>query len=418
MPGRRLVYLIAWAILGAAAACDSFGGGESGPGSTTPDAAGVDGAGNLQDGSVDDAESADRFVPPPPPQDIFDASVRPAPSEVQSDDLYLTCPPTSTGSKFGSQTATTLVKRPPSGYDYPFGIVTDRRYVYWVSQFTDQGDATVEPYNGGAKGRIHRVVKEAVNANASETILVDGEAEGTVALALDGDYIYWGTLKGGATVQIRRTKRSCSAPCTPEDYVSAPAGRPISHMRRAKPGLIFAMTDEGKVFAIDTVHDQISGVAQMTTSNPGFAVLDDAAFVSWLDERDVLKIGLGTANKHAEYVGDASPIGANQITTDCTRLFALRKQDSDLWVANPKEPSSFAKYATVTQYGVFDAFADNDYVYLASPDGQGLRVVDIATHQPIQKFDGSYFRVWADSSGLYAGDHDHVAPGAIYRFGN
>jgi hypothetical protein len=415
MPGRRLLYLIASAVLGAAAACDSFAGGDSPPAPVTPEAGGIDDASNAADSSVNDADQPDHLAPPP--DDLLDAAVRPDASAVQADGLYLTCPPTSTGSKFLTPTTTTVVKR-KTGYDFPFGIVTDSLFVYWVSQFTDQLDASTGPYNGAGKARIHRVSKTAVNADPAETILVDGEAEHTVALALDGPYIYWTSLMNGATkAQIRRIRRDCVAPCAPTTYLETPTTRPISHMRRGQPGLIFAMTDQGNVFSIDTVNNLIAPLSSTSHSNPSLAAMGESAFVSWLDEPKVLKLGAGSVAEHGEFPPvDGGDIGSNQIATDCTRLFAWRKQDGDLWFSSATQPSSFEKYAVAQQSDVYNTFADNDYVYVGSSDGVGLRVISIATHQLVKKFDGSYFRVWADNTGLYAGDHSKDAPGAIYKF--
>lgn len=397
MPTYRLVAAIACGALGGALAClacSSFGNDTE----TTSNAeAGADGASS---GSPDGATSSGGS------------------SGAQADGLYLTCPPTSTRSTFQNLSRQLVVNG--AGDDYPFAIVTDATSIYWVSQLATTGAQKTDAYNGHLKARIHRAPKGQVTSDGASTVIVEGENEGVIALALDGDHVYWAAPKstGSTTLSIRRVARTCAKPCSVESIAEITSPQPIVFMRRAKPGLIFALGGDGKVFAIEPATKSAGQISAGAGDLPNFAVAEDHAFVAGAFNSKVLRVAKDSSKDHASFAPtDSNEKGCGAMATDCARIYAWRKLDSNLWAADATSASSFSKLADLGQTGVYDVFADKDYVYVGSLNGGGITVIDHATGAVVRKYPGSYFRLWADDTGLYGGEHDTGGPpGAIYRF--
>lgn len=409
MPTYRLVSAIALGAFGTAMACDDFG--NDAPPAVDADAGDAGDAGNaLVDGSNPDPRDGGNEED----ADKRDAGV------AQIDGLYPTCPPSSTQSKL-SNTIPKVIVRAAAGFDYPFGIVTDTTSIYWVSQYVPANGTPQQrddAYNGNTKARIHRALKSDGNADTNNSVLVANEKEKTVAITLDGDFIYWASKKDAANAVIRRTPRSCLAPCMPEDWLTVPTGPNVTLLRRARDGLIFAMAEDGKVFRIDTKTKDVKAVNQTTDANPSMAVTTDSAFISWLNQPSTFEITSGSANPHGTFVGGSSPeLGGGELATDCDRVYAWRKFDKNVWSTSAKQGGAFVKLADVGQVGAYDMLVDHDYIYVASPDGYGIKIVDLATRKVFPStYPGSYFRIAVDDSGLYGGEHNHDTPGAIVRF--
>lgn len=405
MPRRRLGFAIAASSLGVAFACSRF---DAASPAATADEGGLPEAGA-------DVTTDDSGVVPA----IDDAGGEESGGPL-TDGTYLPCPPTRAAVSYATDTILAHAPSADVGIEFPFQVTTDKEYVYWIAQYAARSDSAAVgfAYNGTGPGRLRRVAKGAVKADAD--VLVDNLPMAEAA-ALDGDYVYFTYLDGGGTV-VARVTRDCTTPCTPDTVRSESSlSSRIVRMYRAAPGVLVLRAEDGRAFVFQPNIGDDGPTPWLELYNPGgngFAVTNEDIFLANADNREFFRSPLGgPATKSAEFSPLHDQQGASPIATNCQSVFAFRKNKS-VW-QSPRDSLSFADWTGPLDVAneVYELVADADYVYLGQPNGFGILAVPIAGGSPKRVSSmGGYWYLAVDDSGLYGGDHSYDTGGAMHHF--
>jgi hypothetical protein len=393
-PFPRTLGLVALALAGlaAAASCASFGAEP--PQEASPAEAGSDGALPAEastDGGLDATSDG--------------AGPRGA------------CPPPAGGATAPTSWArrTIFASDAGVGRSYPFAIAPDATHVTWVAQLglLDGGPDT-EPYNGHGTA----VVLRAPKAGGGPFAVLARDQARAMALAVDGDFAYWGAGAAGAPEGLfqQRTSVDCGAgACAvpPVKIATFPDGVEITRLRRAGPGLLVALAGDGRTFRIAVGSDPVE--LFKTGTYPAVALTDTHVYGSAAALPSVVRAELSSGAVSAPYVGlspvDGGDLGGALLATDCSALWMVRKQPGawslqrhDLGAATP-----FVPVASLAA-GPFDLAADARHVFAAVPNGGGVYAYELsgAATSVSVLYAGNVFALAVDDDGVYFGEHDQV----------
>lgn len=308
-----------------------------------------------------------------------------------------------------------LYKPPVPGIEFPFGIATDSEYVYWVtSSIETAGDL---PYDGMGTARIMRVARSGVLAGAQASLIATGQRR-AVAIAMAGDYVYWGAM-AGVNAKLRRVRRDCSANCVVEDLDGVPlGGSPIIEMTAIDDQTLVLADGNGLITVVKTT--QALTLVHGTTSTsdyPAIAATSAECFVAGGDITAVTRIPGGAAFMAVKFgsipdSGSGLRIGVSSMTTDCKDIYGWRGANN-VWKVRGDGGTAVAFTAEAGVPAAFEMAADQGYLYLAVPDGPGVFAVSIANAKSQQVAGGNVHRLAVDDKGIYYGDHERTTGGAI-----
>lgn len=386
-------------------ACASFGEDGSPPsdGGTSSSSSTSSSGGDTSTSDASDAQQLEDAPPEPPaPPCVPYAPTTPAISALEQRVLYQRTTPEAV---------------------YPFAIATDRDFVYWVEQHAGPiGSANENAYDGKGLASIMRVSRAGAATVQATTLAVNQTK--TMALARDGNWVYWATDEADAR-RLRRVSASCAAgPCTVEDVGTFTVY--ILRLVRPRPGLLFGLGINGDVFRIDTSKPVVSIVNEASsTSFPGLAASADGVYLSTKLQANVQRAAVdgGVNLTFASVDGqDASANGPNAgvdaLSTDCDSLWGIRAGTNEPYRV-PLGGGTMLPAAPSNPFGVFDTAADSRYLYLAAPDGRGFHALEKGALQGIPfSIPGSYWRMAHDEQGIYLGEHskDGLNAGRITMF--
>lgn len=379
-------------LLGVAAlACASFGAEDDDPRPDGGSSTSASSSGS-EEASATDARDAQQLedAPPEPP-------VRPCVP------YGSTIPPVS------ALEQRVLYQRSTPEAVYPFAITTDPDFVYWVEQHGGQiGSGNENAYDGKGLASILRISRAGASA-AQPTTLATGQAK-TMAIARDGNWVYWATEDTDAR-RLRRVSAACAAaPCTVEDVGTFTAY--VIRLVRPRPGLLFGLGLYGDVFRIDTTATAVSIVREASTSPlPGIAATPTGVYFSSKVEPNVQRTAVdgGTDPQFATVDGQDAGDGVDALSTDCDALWGVRANANQPYRV-PLGGGTMSPAAPANTFGIFDTAADERYLYLAAGDGRGFHVLEKAALTAIPfTIPGSYWRIAHDEQGIYLGEHSRDA---------
>jgi hypothetical protein len=393
------------ASLLAMGACSSFGGETSsgGPadGGGQPDAI-ADGAADADDAGAADAAAdldgdADADVP----------GVR-----------NLCPPPDNNGSCVPGACAVEPVYTPPPGSEFPWGLVTDTVFLYWVAQLYE-GPTDSPPYDGFGNARIYRMPK-----GGGAAVIVAPHEERVRDVAVDGARIYWVrsvVAEGGASAfaELRSAPRLCTTSCAVDTVVPVPSTVEIVRLVRLEAGVLFAQDENGHLFRID-VGSTPATVLDVTSTGvfPSLALTDNV-YVGGAKQATLAKVsatGLTAPFTTLSPPVDGGDPGALELATDCTSLYVQRssKQIERISLATTTV-SAFANNSALLP--IADMTADARYLYTAGFNNAAVRAYDLSANPPTTLVvkTGSMARLYVDDHAVYWGDHGHGTAGPIWR---
>jgi hypothetical protein len=296
-----------------------------------------------------------------------------------------------------------------AGTEYPFGITTDSKFVYWTTMsFEMTGDA---PYDGAGTAKIMRVDRSGANAKA--TVIATSQRR-ALSIAIAGDHVYWAALDGTKPV-LRRARRDCAANCTVEPVIALGSGGVLDLVEIDGTHLLASDLDQN-VHVVDlsvpTVVDTqfMSDYPAVTsTSTRGFAA---SAFASGMYQVTATAPAAFTPFATVPDSGDPLFPGMSPITTDCNTVYGWRGS-AKIWKIGADGGVATA-FASPPINAVFGLDADQKYLYTAAPDGPGAIAIPIAGGSAETISPGNVFRIAVDDVGVYWGDHDRNSGGAIW----
>lgn len=392
------VALSAAAGLGVASACGSFGAGDPRPSSADPDA--------RADGDAVDDSGGER----PPPNDadagadadgglarIPPACPRPAPPS---------CAPAACSKRV-------LYAPPGPAKEYPFRLVADDGFVYWVTQVAGATPAD-NPYDGRGLGRILRVDRRGVAGGAQATVLAT-EQRYAVALTLAGAYVYWGAETEAGVRQVRRAPRACAGSCDVETVVDIP-GASVVAMGTVDDATLFVLNAAGQLFRVTVAANGVGAIATtaMTGSLPGFAMTSTDGYVSAATKPEIRRLPAdGAGSTLLTTLADAgASAGIAPIATDCATLWGHRGGGS-IW-RGPLDGGRFESQVTLSWASVFDLTTDAQYLYVGAANAGGVIAMNKATADATLIAAGNVFALTTDDQGVYWGEHGPTGTGVIH----
>jgi hypothetical protein len=302
---------------------------------------------------------------------------------------------------------------------YPFDIATDSTHMTWIAQLgvTDGGD-DVEPYNGHANAVVLRVPK----AGGTATTLARDQPKATT-IALDGDAVYWATVDAAtnkATLLRQQRDVDCtSSVCPPPTHMASfPDGLLIVRLRRASPGVLFALAGSGAVFRVD-IGAAAAAVTPVTDTAifPSMTVTDTDVYASAGKFNQVMRVPLsGAPPPFADVtfatVASADP-GASLIASDCQTLWWARKMTPSthsLFSHPHGDAGATSAPVLLSNLDLFDLAADARFVYVGAANAGGVYAVEKAKPGPaVQRYAGNVWALAVDDEGVYFGEHGQVA---------
>ncbi|AKV02471.1 hypothetical protein AKJ09_09134 [Labilithrix luteola] len=366
-------------------ACSAFGGDASE--ATHPDAA----------STSDDAAAL------PPDAEADAADVGEAGLE-QLPVLHPVCPPPRAPlSCSGADCKTRLLYEPPTRPRFPFAITTDGKFVYWVEQDTN-GDG----YNGNAKARILRVPRA-----GGDAVEIAAGQDGTTALALDGEYVYWANYEGGAapvaTTIMRAPRRCPSSACPAEPFVRLNVSGRVTELVRGKAGVLFARASSAALIRIDTSLATPPRTASLTAVASGLAVGGASVYVA-ISASNFVAYAPDLAS-WSTFTPIATDTAVTSLTSDCTSLWATTKTD---YFAVDEVSHTAAVDVKLALPDVFDSAVDAKFVYVARANAGGVEALDKFTGVKVPIWSGNVFALDVDDEGVYWGDHAPATGGNLY----
>jgi hypothetical protein len=336
----------------------------------------------------------------------FDLEVRPA------------CPPPSGGTKPCTGTGGVGMSPcvPEVLYDAPaaehaFGIVADRRHVFWLSQASgaDPGLA----YNGGAPAVLRRLDRA-----THEVEEIAREQLGATTLFAYGPDLFWGADDGSGSMTLR-TLRKDVAPCGP-DACATPIALAtklprIYFIGALVPDRVFAVGSDGWMFEI-TVSLPSQVKRGMSTGYPSFAVGDGYVYLGGAYQAGVERYGAsGDQAADLGSIPDASS-GAVNLATTCGSVYG-RSTDNRLHVIEAApDGGTFRELTTLTEpFLVYSTASDARFLYFGAANAEGLRRVDTTADggAVVEIATGSVWGVAVTDDAVIYGEH-----GALGDFTN
>jgi len=354
--------------------------------------------------SVGGTDAGVEDAPLAPPVDANGRPVDAAPSTAA---IAPACPPAAYAATCLPGECELRTLSTPNVPEVVFAVRTDADAVYWLAQPSDPEN---KGYNGQGIARVMRVRK---SGGAPADVLVEGQPL-TTRLVLDGEWIYWTTPFAGDRVDIRRTRRDCTAPCSFEVLATATGTAPTDGLLRLRAGLLALQSTNGFVRTFD-VDAKRFDESLSSGDFPALTATLDRIFVGSGTTTHVSStpIAGGVTTKWTlppvEDTAASSP-GVVRLATDCTSLFAIRN-DRAIWRA-PIETGAFTTF-TASVDATYDVAVDARYFYTAAANAGGVFATDLATGSRITITQGNIWSVTVDDQGVYWGTHEQANGGAI-----
>ena len=295
---------------------------------------------------------------------------------------------------------------------FPFDIVTDSAYVYWLEQWDADLNAA---YNGNGKARVLRVDRAGSTSSARAEVLAVDQQSAT-AIALVPPHAYWATWDGAkATSTLHRVVASCAAGACQEQIVGTVKERVWKLVGIGTSALIAGTTD-GKVVTFRIEAGGTVGLAApvMTSATfPGLAVTNTHIYASGLLTKQLSRADLGTlavVPAWATFGFDGGELGLTNLATNCTDLFGFHQGGELESVHLDDAGVSRLLFLGRAVYGVA---MDAKYLYAASLNGGGVVAIDPTTKGLGELAAGSFRSVAVDDKGVYWGDHPNAGGGTI-----
>jgi hypothetical protein len=200
---------------------------------------------------------------------------------------------------------------------------------------------------------------------------------------------------------------------------SFPAGLLIVRLRRAAPGVLFALADNGAVFRLN-LGAAAATQAQLTTTGqyPSLTVTDTDVYASAAKFNQILRMPLASAasppltDVSFATVASADP-GASLIASDCQALWWVRKvppSTPGLFSHPHGDAGAISAPISLTGLSTWDLTADARFVYVGAANAGGVYAVDKAKPgPPLLRYSGNVFALAVDDEGVYFGEHGQVA---------
>ncbi|MBX3227489.1 MAG: hypothetical protein KIT84_14130 [Labilithrix sp.] len=332
------------------------------------------------------------------------------------------CPDPTAGT-FPSRSKEVLATPPAGEVEFPFEIDTDSRSVFWaaqaitIAQLDENGSAVIDAYNGLARSRIRRVSKEP--GAQAETLVI--EQQRTTTIALDGDYVYWPVAISGSATAIRRVRRDCVAPCTPEPVADLDVAA-VDHLQRLADGKLFFRRENKDGYLLD-VTTTPPGVTKLTTTNP-FLTATTAGSDLFIGASSEDTIGRASGPTFSAFTPGWAKLpapssgqekGPVTLGADCTAVYAARWDDA-VWRVE-SDGGTFSRWldAGADLGQLVSTSIDAHHVYLAAWNAGGVYAIDKKTRSMLTLHKGNVWHVFADKDGVYWGEHERsVEAGKLY----
>lgn len=304
-----------------------------------------------------------------------------------------------------------LYEPPNAAVELPFGIATDSQFVYWTT--IGRGDAGDSAYNGRGDARIMRVACDGSPA----TVIATGQRNAT-AIAIAGDWVFWGATTGTKSSEIRRARRDCAASCVVEPVFTT-AAEYVFGLVEVDEHTLLATSHDGRVvmIAIDDAGNATDTTSTFTSDFPAITATSTEGFATGGLTPVIQRIPVATrAPVPFATLPDASaqgePAGLSPITTDCSDVFGFRG-GSRIWRV-AIDGGAASQLALLPTSDAYDVTTDQSWLYVAAPNGTGVFAVELASKSPVTIQSGNVFRIAVDDAGVYWGDHDPNSGGALW----
>jgi hypothetical protein len=297
----------------------------------------------------------------------------------------------------------------PDAPSWPFAVVTDSAFVYWLEQ------RGVDAYNGNGVARVMRVDRVGSPTPNRAKALVADQALPT-ALALVGGYLYWATWDApNAMSTLRRVSASCAPPCQEESLGT------VSNRIQKLVGLegtgVIAMVYDGTIvrFSVGADGGVSAGISLMTSAKfPGLTATGTHLYASGLLVNKVSRAEILTGQispAWATLALDAgTDVGLTNLATNCVDLFGFHANGE---LERINLGTSAVSHVASLGVSVYSVAQDARYLYVASLNNGGVIAVDPATQGATTIASGSFESIAADSAGVYWADHPNPGGGTV-----
>jgi len=312
------------------------------------------------------------------------------------------------------------VLRKSTGDVFPFSLVTDSTFVYWVEQVPAGPTAPdrTAARNGGGKGRIMRAPKRPAGSALPVAVELAAAPGEPIAIARDGAYVYWAEYDPVTkAASLRRVLADCAGRCEPQSVPLFVGPSRVNRLVRAGNELFYALA------ATRMVRLQWGAPPELVlepAGEPSGAVTDTTLYVSTDQGANVwtgsTKGGSGTSHVTAP-APDGGALGFRWLATDCKSLYAVR-DDRDVYQLGLTFPAPpLLRFHLESPRVVYDRAIDARFLYLTSPDGAGIKAIDLfgtggLSQPPIPIASGDIWGLTVDDEAVYWGDH---TSGTIFR---
>jgi|GEM_PF-3244774 len=375
----------ALAAVVAAVACSSFSG-EDAPNGTEADASPpIPTSTSTVDGSAPDATAPDGVAPLPGIGAIPPNCPRPPAPKCAPDE----CP------------RRVLYTPPATPRAYPFAIVTDGNYVYWVEQSNRDG-------HGPA--RILRVPK---TGGVAPEVIADNQME-TRALVLDGEYIYWSRAQGANSMLVR-APRGCRPCGSPDERAPLAAVGAFEHLVRLADGELFGLSPGRNLYRHDVKGSTLAPIIVGIAGPPSIAVTPEVIFAAGLYETRVYRVATGGGLQwtSAPAKRPSGTEGFGVLGSTCAFTVGTRGGADDAFYRINLDGGA-SELPVVDSADVYGVAADARYVYVAHANAGGVTFFDPTSGDaPKQIVEGDVWRLAVDGDGVYWGTHGVNASGEI-----
>jgi hypothetical protein len=318
-------------------------------------------------------------------------------------------PPAGPGCSLASCTQKPLYV--PDAPAWPWAMVTDTAFVYWI----EQRGVPLDAYNGNGVARVMRVDRVGSQAQERASTLV-GDQQAATALTLLRGYLYWATWESStSTSTLRRVSATCTVPCQAE-----PVGTYQDRVMKLV-GLegksVIAITYDGTVlrFPVDAAGVVSPGAIVMKSAKfPGLAATGTHLYASGLQVNKVsraeISTGLATPSWATLAFDGGTDVGLTNLATNCIDLFGFHENGQLERVKLDTSATSHVASLGVSVYGVAQ---DARFLYVASLNSGGVIAVDPASNAFATIASGSFASVAVDSAGVYWADHANAGGGTV-----
>jgi hypothetical protein len=404
---RALAFFVATglAAVGAMVACgetlvatnDPADASTAGDG-TTPEGGGTADAdaGSVTDATIDVGE--------------FDLEIRPA------------CPRPAagtpcTGFKLGANECQSETLFDPPVAEHVFGVVADRRHVYWLSQplIPDAGGVA---YNGNGAAILRRVDR----STREVAELARGLSKATVLYAHGPDLFWAVEVPGGSwTVQtLRKTDPACSASQCPTPTSIANGLARVMSIGALSTGFVFVLTGNGVLSRVDVATPSTQFIDD-TTDYPALAVGSGEVYLAGGTQSTVERYGAnGSPLPILGVMPDASLGNGLYLLTTCSKVYARGEDNVVLVIDAGAEGGAFIRHSALPDgFPVYAAASDERFLYFGAANFFGLRRIDttVPDAAPIEIAEGSVWGLAVTDDAIIYGTHGGTGSNASSDIG-